>query len=391
MYKAQLHIHVVWHPKYKTGQKIANRLYSHYNRNVEESLSRGIGIPVFYRSTIYENELPKKIELKEAERNAVVLLVDMHAINDWKDYAKELQQQVNNAGEGNRLFPVSISSNFPNIGSSVTESNFIRLHDLNGTSKQLEQLLSQLTHELCRMLYGKPRLSEATKKPLSNEPITLFISHAKKDGASIAKEIKAVADADTSMKTFFDTIDIASGHKFKNELQGNIESAALLAIQTDSYSSREWCRWEVLKAKKENRPVVVINAVKEGEERSFPYLGNVPTIRWKTNTYKEKLIKRILDFSLYEVLRFIYTYKYLESLKGLTKLTGTRKPKILASPPELLTLLEKATESETKGNIVIYPDPPLTSEEIELLMDATDDFEFLTPTFLAAYSTIKSS
>lgn len=391
MYKAQLHIHVVWHPKYKSGQKIADCLYSHYNRNVEEALSRGIGIPVFYRSATYENGLPKKIELKEAERNAVVLLIDTHAINNWKDYAKELQQQVNVAGDGNRLFPVSISPNFPNIGNSVSESNFIRLHELNGVSKQAERLLSQLTHELCRMLYGKSRLSEATQQQLSNDPVTLFISHAKRDGESIAQEIKAVADADTSMKTFFDTIDIAPGHKFKNELDGNIESAALLAIQTDSYSSREWCRWEVLKAKKGNRPIVVINAVKEGEERSFPYLGNVPTIRWKTGVNKEKLIQRILDFTLYEVLRFVYTYKHLKNLKGLRKLTGTTKPKILASPPELLTLLEKATESETKGNIVIYPDPPLTSEELELLMEATDDYEFLTPTVLAAYSTIKSS
>jgi hypothetical protein len=391
MYKAQLHIYLVWHPKYKSGQKIANKLYSHYNRNVEEALSRGIGIPVFYRSVTYENELPKKIELKEAERNAIVLLVDTHAINNWKDYAKKLQQQLDDAGDGNRLFPVSISSNFPNIGNSLAKSNFVRLHDLKRFSEKVNQLLFQLTHELCRMLYGKPRLSEATKKQLSNEPVTLFISHAKKDGTSIANKIKAVADSNTSMKTFFDTIDIAPGHRFKNELEGNIESAALLAIQTDSYSSREWCRWEVLKAKKENRPLIVINAVKEGEERSFPYLGNVPTIRWKTGPNKEKFIKRILDFTLYEVLRFIYTYKLLGDLKGLTKLTGTRKPKILASPPELLTLLEKATESETKGNIVIYPDPPLTSEELELLIDATDDFEFLTPTILAAYSTIKST
>jgi hypothetical protein len=391
MYKAQLHIHVVWHPKYKSGQKIADHLYSQYNRNVEEALSRGMGIPVFYRSATYENKLPKNIDLKEAERNAVVLLVDTYAINNWKEYVKELQQQIDDAGEGNRLFPVSISSNFPNIGSSVTENNFIRLHDLNGFSKRVGRLLSQLTHELCRMLYDKPRISEATKKQLSNEPVTLFISHAKRDGESIAKEIKSQADSDTSMKTFFDTIDIAPGYKFNSELEGNIESAALLAIQTDSYSSREWCRWEVLKAKKGNRPVIVVNALKEGEERSFPYLGNVPTITWKTGVNKGNLIRRILNFTLSEVLRFIYTYKHLENLKGLTKLTGTRKPKTLASPPELLTLLEKATESETKGNIVIYPDPPLTSEELDLLMDATDGYEFLTPTFLAAYSTIKSS
>ncbi|MFT5666791.1 MAG: hypothetical protein ACI9DK_000976, partial [Vicingaceae bacterium] len=289
----------------------------------------------------------------------------------------------------NELFPVSISKDFMNIGKTVSENNFIRLHNENSYKKRLEKLLFELTHEFCRMLYDKPRLSEVKEDKYSNKPITLFISHSKRDGLDIAKQIKSRADSDSAMNTFFDAIDIAPGHKFESELDSNIESSALLVIQTDSYASREWCRWEVLKAKKANRPVVVVNAISRGEERSFPYLGNVPTIRW--NPSRKNLIDKILSFTLYEVLRFIYTLEYISGLKGLIKLTGTTKPKILSSPPELLTLLEKATEEETGGNIVIYPDPPLTSEELELLMGTTNEFEFLTPTFLSAYTTIKNA
>lgn len=387
MYKAPLHIYVVWHPKYQRGKKFAEQVYSQYNRNIEEPLSRGIGIPVFFRSAVYKDDLPKAINLNEAERNAVLVLVDNQAIINWKSYLADLQIQVGNAGGDNRLIPVSISDNFLNIGKTITEINPIRIKTGMPFKLQRQALFAQFTHELCRMLYGKPRKSSETGQNYSNDPVSLFISHAKRDGASMAQEIKAAAEADTSIKTFFDAIDIAPGYKWPVELEANIESTALLVIQTDAYSSREWCRWEVLKAKKNGRPVVVINAVKEGEERSFPYLGNVPTIRWKNSGNKDGLINKILAFTLYEILRFQYTYLFLSSRPRLASITHVRKKnqKLLASPPELLTLLEKAAEDKTKGKIVLYPDPPLTTEEIELLNETTEEFEYLTPTMLAAY------
>jgi len=46
---------------------------------------------------------------------------------------------------------------------------------------------------------------------------------------------------------FFDAADIPSGTRFAEfmtEYAGSLP--ALLAIQTDSYASREWCRLEVL-------------------------------------------------------------------------------------------------------------------------------------------------
>lgn len=391
MYKAPLHIYVVWHPKSKTGSKFANQIYSRYTRNIEEPLSReGIGIPVFFRSVAHKNDLPKQIDLAEANRNAVLVLVDDQAIIHWKSYLAGLLKQVNASGKNNRFIPVSLSHNFSNIGAAINKINGVRIDPGIRYDEQQKALIPQLTHELCRMLYDKPRQSERTRQDYSPEPISLFISHAKLDGTEMAKEIKSAAEADTPIKTFFDAIDIAPGHKWPVELEANIESTALLVIQTDAYASREWCRWEVLKAKKSGRPVVVVNAVKEGEDRSFPYLGNVPTIRWKNTGSKSKLIKKILAFTLFEILRFHYTFQLLTTRPRLASITRVRikqDQKILASPPELLTLLEKATEETTRGKIVLYPDPPLTAEEVELLNETTDDIDYLTPTMLAAYET----
>lgn len=385
MYKAPLHIYVVWHPSYSAGATLADQIYSHYNRDIDNPLSRGVGIPVFYRSASYGNDLPKKIKFSEAHRNAVILLIDENCIIDWKVYAKGLQEQLEKEGDGSRLIPVAISKHAHNIGDAVKSINFIRLYEATGKEDRFEKLFTSLTHELCRIMDGVARLSESTGRKYSPSPVKLFISHAKRDGKDIAIKIRDAAQANMGVKTFFDAIDIAYGYDWKNELEANVESSALLVIQTDAYASREWCRWEVLRAKQHNRPVVVINAVKEGEERSFPYLGNVPTVRWNFGVRNERRIRKILRLMLMEILRFHFTKELIERRPGLSKITGVRKHRILASPPELLTLLRKATEDETRGDVVIYPDPPITAEEIELLDDVVSGINYVTPAMLAAY------
>ena len=385
MYKAPIHIYVVWHPNYPAGASLADQIYSYYNRDIENPLSRGLGIPVFYRSTSYENDLPRKIQLSEAHRNAVILLIDENCIIKWKTYARGLQDELEKEDDSNRLIPVAISNHAHNIGDAVKSINFIRLYETTGRQNRFEKLFTSITHELCRIMDGVPRLSKSTGKKYSPSPVKLFISHAKRDGKDIAIKIRDAAQANTGVKTFFDAIDIAYGYDWKKELETNVESSALLVIQTDAYASREWCRWEVLRAKQHNRPLVVINAVKQGEERSFPYLGNVPTVRWNFGVRNERRIRKILRLVLMEILRFHFTKELIERRPGLSKITGVRKHRILASPPELLTLLRKATEDETRGDVVIYPDPPITAEEIELLDDVISGINYITPTMLAAY------
>ncbi len=395
MYKAPLHIFVVWHSKFKDGQTYAENIYSRYTRNITQPLSRGIGIPVFYRSKAVDSNEPLSIDLKEAENNAIVLLVDDEFIVNWKGYANKLIQQVDPENSSrNRIFAVSISANFTNLGKAASDNNFIRLHDVKGdVQEKSDYLLSQLSHELCRILLDKPRIEDKySKTPSSQQPVNLFISHAKRDGAKIAEQVKKFIDANKPIKTFFDKIDIAPGFKFEDELQSNIEKSALLVIQTDSYSSREWCRWEVLRAKKADKPVVVVNAIDVGEERSFPYLGNVPTIRWK-NPSKNNLTKhleKIVSHTIEEILRYTYIYRYITNIKGLTSITHTRTPKTLSSAPELLTLLEKAINSSTKGKIIIYPDPPLTAEEMNLLSEVSEEYSYLTPTLLLAHQELNA-
>src|SRR5262249_1778061 len=108
-------------------------------------------------------------------------------------------------------------------------------------------LLSLLTN-LC----GLALLEETTSSgQLRRAPKQrLFISHAKLDGADDAVRIRQRLDeTDFGIEPFVDANDLTGGELFSEELEAEIADATLLAIYTDAYGSRPFCRWEMLRAK----------------------------------------------------------------------------------------------------------------------------------------------
>jgi hypothetical protein len=82
---------------------------------------------------------------------------------------------------------------------------------------------------------------------------------------------------------WYDGAKIPPGGRFPEEIQkGVLNSSALVAVLTDTWSSREWCRREVLEAKLAARPLVVVDALEARVIRLFPYLGNAVKagMRW---------------------------------------------------------------------------------------------------------------
>jgi hypothetical protein len=165
-----------------------------------------------------------------------------------------------------------------------------------------------LLHGFCRLLLSKPQKIEAKEFEVP-APVKLFISHAKKDNEKEAKEFRDFVRSQTKLSTFFDANDIADGHKFDTQLKKAIEDghAALVVFHSDAYSTREWCQIEILTAKRYKTPIVIVHNITNGEKRSFPYMGNVPTIKFLNNNFED-----IIDLTLYQILInifqiFIYT------------------------------------------------------------------------------------
>jgi hypothetical protein len=367
-YKSPLTLYVIWHPKYSEGKTFAKEIYAHFSRDIQKQIVyRKLGIPVFYRMDVGDTTQPlANISLDESRHTAVIILIDdeMMIDEEWREYVDAVARNFPDNGK-HKLIPVAIRKNSFRISHNISAINGIRLYEETDSERKSERLIGKLTYKFCEMLQGNDQ-----EQP--KQHIKLFISHAKHDGIMIAEKIKAYVDAQTSLKTFFDTNDISCGENFGEVIKQNASTSILLAVQTDAYASREWCRKEVLIAKQHKVPAIVVHVVQKGEERSFPYLGNIPTIRWDSGTEN---VQEIVNLALNETLRKLYFERYFEELSK-----DRQKVYILSNPPELLDYIHVAQEKGTFT--VLYPDPPLGHEEIEILTRVKPQSTFLTPTLL---------
>jgi hypothetical protein len=378
--KQPLTLYVLWHPGFKDGEKYANAIFTTFSRDVKEPLTRGIGIPVYFRTGTVERNIPLPIDVEKSERTAVVALIDAKFVinEEWTSYLNDLNDKIS---PPHILYPVAVTSSAFNLEGDVPKINFIRLYGIEESGK-VGHLLMELSQELCRLLYDRKRLADRKSESLSQAPIKIFLSHSKhdEDKGTLALKLKDYVQQKLSVDTFFDARDIANGFKFPAEINGNIKESVLLVLHTDSYSTREWCRKEVIKAKKYSSPVVVINAFKKGEKRSFPYMANVPNIKWDLGSAESMDI--VFDKLFFQVLTESLRFRFhRENIKYLLSIfeVELEDRNILANPPELLTFLRIKNLDK---KIVVYPDPPLGDVESELLNEFEPGIRFITPTVL---------
>ena len=175
--------------------------------------------------------------------------------------------------------------------------------------------------------------------------------------------------SDTKLDSFFDVNDILDGHQFAQQIQSGIASSLLVIIESDTYSEREWCRIEAISGKKNNVPSILVNVLNGVSSRTFPYLGNMPKIRF--NGKWDDVIILLLRTALDQY----YEKEYLEQLVMKCDLQNTS---ILPVPPELMNLIN--IEDNIKS--ILYPEPPLGREELEVLNKNGKITSFVTPSQL---------
>ena len=274
--------------------------------------------------------------------------------------------------------------------------------DYKPTALQREQdsnILHDITHELGRLLVNMKRSSQSMTDLFQPPgPVNLFLSHAKKDSLPLVEQfIKHIEWA--KMDHFFDRKDINPGQPFHLQMMGTVDSSHMLVFLTDYYASRPWCQREVLRAKQKGRAVLVIDALKKGEARSFPYLGNTPTIRVPMSYDADGIpsigpegFNVIVGYLLREVVRAEHFRLYVDKVKQQIRAVTDEERDIKGLPyaPELLTALEvkkQHTSTATPIPLYIYPDPPVTAAESDLLTELDPRQAWSTPTILLSNPT----
>ena len=116
----------------------------------------------------------------------------------------------------------------------------------------------------------------------------------------------------------------------------------------------------MIEAKLWNVPLVVANCISNLDDRSFPYMGNVPVIRLDDQEEEriDFLIGRLLD----EVLKD-FLWRCQVELHGPAAADGVM---FIPRPPELISLANLPAEVEGTDAVIVYPGPPLSSEEERL-------------------------
>src|SRR5688572_12502057 len=74
-YKPSLNVHIVWHPEFDDGRRIATRLYCLLSHDPDKPLASALGIPIFFL-TAPVGAVPPDIVLGRADHTVIILLID---------------------------------------------------------------------------------------------------------------------------------------------------------------------------------------------------------------------------------------------------------------------------------------------------------------------------
>ena len=361
-----LAVYVVWHPASARAAALAECLFTTLCTDPDYPARRGLGIPVRFRTSSSSTDVPGPVPTGRPGSTAVVVLADANLIVDaaWRGYVSSLAHRV----PDDLVIPVALVP-VEHLPRELTELRTFPLVDV-AEENQPAELLRRVMHDLALFIEARSR------------QVKVFISHAKQDGLAIATVVRRHLHEIAGLDDFFDAADVSYGSPLAEEITRAAGNAfALLAIQTDSYASREWCRLEVLEAKRRRVPIVVLAAVRVGESRAFPYLGNVPVVRWEDDSSLPAVVSALLR----EVLGARYFPRRVRHLCRLYGLDPDHQ--VFAYPPELLTALLYSVDASAAGRDVghyLYPDPPLGTEELELIRMMEPRLTPVTPTTLWA-------
>ena len=350
--KTPLSIHVLYHSKYAEGQKVYEKLYQILCRNTRNPFADGLDIPVFFGTDVDGHVV--MVDDSISEKTIVLLLIDSNMRIDkiWQDFVKTT---IIAHPRTYNLYCVDLYKYAFEFLPEIKYSQFI--------GYQSESLLLHWSEFEARVYDISIRLLEKEGKNQQK----VFISHSKhdSDGKSHAEDLRdyLVHNA-TKLSYFFDVNSIMEGYAFNKQIEEGVKESIFITMVSNTYSDREWCRKELIEAKKNKIPVIGVYLLNGKVERMFPYIGNMPGVAYTGDWQPvvNLLLRTALNQSYQEKLLKKYTADHDEM-------------DMLTTMPEAFSF---SFIDENKSKI-IYPEPPLCNEELNILKKIRPGVELITP------------
>lgn len=351
--KKNLAVYVLYHSQYEPGKAIYGDIYKLLCRDANHPFQDGLDIPVYLRTG--DDELVsdiKPISMHNTEKSLILLLVDdnMYCSDMWHKYIGAIVELQRENTNNVQILCVELSKYAFDIGHGLSDKQFIRLNSYSITANWKEFQI-RLFDNLIRFI----KRDELKK-------LKIFISHSKKDenkiGQQCAIQFRDYIRIKTKIDSFFDASDILDGQDFENQIRNNVvgERSLLVILNSNTYSEREWCQKEVLFAKSKKIPTIAVSLLDGEVKRSFPYISNIPYIRFNDNW--DDVLILILRTALDQYSQAQYLAILREELDEPNKSTF----QVLPFSPEAYSYVY----DELASNI-IYPEPPLSKDELYVL------------------------
>lgn len=401
-----LEIFVVWHPADSAGEQIANQFVEHFHGGAFSGLIGG-AVEIYVRSHGWRDpqDAPRPLPhvsaspygIAEPSITAIVPVLGIGLAGavqasegSWYDYARRIVKLREDSPDTVGVFPVRLSEGATDgtkLGEMFGSIQTIGTHAGNVIEETAAIRSRDLAQGIAQLANGHKRLKvflSHTKRAAQNETELL---------SELITRVRCVVN-DTRLADYFDAADLQPGTDWIPELDANARTSALLAVRTDLYASREWCQREIATAKLAGMPVVILDALTDGEERGSFLMDHVARVPNSSGVQdlKDTAIVAALNQLVDECLK-----RELWARQGQVISGGAAWDVAWWAPhaPEPLTLAGWLTGARARlpavGDIrVLHPDPPLgpvereALDQIAALSGLGDRLDIMTPRGLAA-------
>ncbi|MDM0076914.1 toll/interleukin-1 receptor domain-containing protein [Variovorax sp. J2P1-59] len=388
-----LEVYVVWHPQeVQNAEAIALDLAEHFQGGAFGSLLSG-AVEVYVRSAPWENgdasprpivwpgSAPAAGNVAPALFTAVVPIVGLQLARAVEDADGPWHAYLGDIVDARRLNPVHVCI-FPlrlagvqpsgRLGNLLSGHQYLGEPDAHSTSKEpIDELRHRdLAQGLAQWI-----------SPQRGERLCVFISHTKRQGSpdepvgSLLQQVREVFD-NSRVSAFFDAHDLQPGEDWNRALRQKAGASALLALRTDLYATREWCQREMLTAKVNGMPVVVLEALTQGEVRGsflMDHMPRIPVHRDTPDHWSVACIRRAVNLLADAWLHRVLWLRQRELAAEHTDLKrywwaphAPEPSTFTAWLPEVTAM--RASASGPDGDLhVLHPDPPLGADERNVL------------------------
>lgn len=374
----------------QTAQSLAEATQNAFRGNIDGKdsyLATISDLPVPIRSfSQCPSDFPPDFFLDQALHTLVVLLVnnEMATEKSWRSWIRKCEKHTASSNQRHHIIALCLSDglkkSFTLIKNQPKQHYSVKI-GYNDLQKNQQMVFGEFaerpawfalyTLQSCRHLLAKTVFNCSDDK--EKLKLKLFISHAKKDSLPLANSLRSALDQKEYFNTWYDTKDLAEVDDWRMAIKEGVNNSVVIVLRTEEYDSRPWCRQEFLWADQCAVPIVCVEARNNLEFIADALAASrVPTVRIPDGN-----LFRVLFLALKESLRIMQLERRVIQLHQThVGIKNAKSQFLIPYTPNLLNLTHAAktiaekrrkTKGKEKGkyigyNVVVYTDPPLTTE-----------------------------